>query len=516
MKKVALLFSSVLLLFLAGCGVTENAVSDIPDSSEVEPTAPESTPSLLDESAFFLFPYDDMSVYEAGLVSGQETVFEELSGLTVYRIQMTVENNLYQLSGRQHVRYTNMESEALDTVYFRLYANLFGGSITVADVTMDGEPVDSKLELEESALRIDLPAPLQPGEVTEIAMQFDLELPREMGGNYGLFSSYDERMLLHVSYPVIPVYDDEGWNVEIPPEYGDVSFFDMALYLVQVEAPAGLSWVTTGVEIAAAREDSGDVLVFAAGPARDFYMAASPRFEVLAQQVGETTVRSFAFDGRETGSEAALNVAANAIASYSERFGPYPYTEFDIVGAPMEAWGMEYPGATAISDTLYDPEVYYGNTPALTYLEGTVAHEVAHQWFFNLVGTDQVDEPWMDEAIVQYATGLYFLDQYGEEGYDGFQASWYDRWNRLDRADIPIGGPVSDYPGASYSAIIYGRGPLFIEALAREMGQATFDEFIRTYSELNRWGTAYPDELQMIAEDVCACDLSALFAEWVE
>jgi len=514
MKK-SLLILALIALLLAGCTSSAAVETEEPAEADSPPENQVGT-SILDEDAFFEHPYDDMAVYEAGLVTDEQPVLAHVGDLTTYRISLFVEDNLYQLHGRQLVRYTNMEETALDGIYFRLYANLFGGTITVSDLTADGTSVEGTLEMEDSALWVKLPQPLAPGETVDLAMNFELELPQEMGGNYGLFSSYDERMLLHVSYPVIPVFDDEGWNVEVPPTYGDVSFFDAAMYMVRVEAPEGLIWVGTGVEIARGDEDGRDVRLFASGPARDFYIAASPRFEVIETQVGETTVRSFAFENRQTGSDAALTVAANAIASYSARFGLYPYTEFDIVGAPMEAWGMEYPGATAISDTLYDTEAYYGDTPAIVYLEGTVAHEVAHQWFFNLVGTDQVDEPWMDEAIVQYATGLYFLDQYGEEGYSGFQASWYDRWDRVDRSEIPIGQPVSEYPGASYSAIIYGRGPLFIEALAREMGQDVFNDFILAYSKANRWDTAYPDELRAMAEEACECDLSILFADWVD
>ena len=513
MKKLTFLIVMAAIILTAGCSPGETSIDESPAmqlDTNLEPGL------FSDEESFFDISWDDTSWYEAGLIASEQDLLEKYTDLTSYRINLELDENLAELQGSQQVRYTNQEDEALDTIYFRLYANLFGGQSEILEMTADGEPVAYELEYENSAVRVALPQPLQPGEHVILAMRFNLQVPSEMSGNYGLFSSYDERLLLHVSYPVIPVYDDEGWNVEIPPAYGDVSFFDAALYLVRVAGPEGLVWVTSGVEIGRESNDGEDVHLFAAGPARDFYLAASPRFNVLTTTVGETTVRSFYFPDREVGADAALTTTAAAIESFSNRFGPYPYTEFDIVGAPMEAWGMEYPGATAISDDLYDTETYYGDTPALVYLEGTVAHEVAHQWFFNLVGTDQVDEPWMDEALVQYATGLYFLDQYGQEGYEGYRESWYDRWSRVELAPIPIGSPVSAYPGASYSAIIYGRGPLFVEALAREMGQEVFDRFIRAYADANRWDTAYPAELRAMAEETCSCDLSALFAEWVD
>lgn len=513
MKKLTFLIVIAAILFTAGC-----SSQDLPGAEEQASQLPPSVePDLYtDEAAFFNLSWDDTTWFETGLIASEQERLASHAGLTRYHISLQVEDNLTNLHGYQQVRYTNQEETALDAIYLRLYANLFNGQSSILELTIDGEPAEYQLEYEDSAVRVSLPQPLQPGEEITLAVRFDLQVPAEMSGNYGLFSSYDERLLLHVSYPVIPVYDDEGWNVEVPPTYGDVSFFDAALYLVRVAAPEDLIWVTSGVELGQGEANGQNVHLFAAGPARDFYMAASPRFDVMTTTVGETTVRSFFFAGREVGAEAALATTAAAIESFSSRFGPYPYTEFDIVGAPMEAWGMEYPGATAISDDLYDTETYYGDTPALAYLEGTVAHEVAHQWFFNLVGTDQVDEPWMDEALVQYATGLYFLDQYGEEGYAGYRESWNDRWSRVDYAPIPIGSPVAEYPGASYSAIIYGRGPLFVEALSAEMGQEAFNRFIRAYTDANRWDTAYPSELRTMAEEECGCDLSALFEEWVD
>jgi len=91
-------------------------------------------------------------------------------------------------------------------------------------------------------------------------------------------------------------------------------------------------------------------------------------------------------------------------------------------------------------------------------IESVVAHEVGHQWFYNVVGSDQINEPWLDEAVDQYVTGLYFLDAYGKSGYDGYRSTWQSRWERVSRANIPIGMPAEKYQGKEYGAIVYGRG----------------------------------------------------------
>jgi aminopeptidase N len=196
---------------------------------------------------------------------------------------------------------------------------------------------------------------------------------------------------------------------------------------------------------------------------------------------------------------------------FDERFGPYPFTELDLVSTPTSAYGIEYPGMLAIAVRLYGPNSEY--PPA--YLESTVAHEVAHQWFYSVVGNDQQGEPWLDEALAQYSTTAYYGDLYGPEAASGFRASLYERWQRVEDAPIPIGLSVGDYSAKEYGAIVYGRGPLFVEALADAMGQPAFDRFLRDYYQTHAWGVATTIGFHEQAEDWCGCDLDALFEEWV-
>jgi aminopeptidase N len=181
----------------------------------------------------------------------------------------------------------------------------------------------------------------------------------------------------------------------------------------------------------------------------------------------------------------------------------------------MQALGIEYPGIVGIALNLYDPNETVAGLPSPVMMEGTVAHEVAHQWFYNAVGNDQVDEPWLDEAMAQYLTGLYYLDTYGASAARSYRSSWNSRWDRVDRVEIPIGMPAGAYVDNEYGAIVYGRGPLFVTALAEEMGQETFDEFLRDYYESHKWGIGTGDAFKQLAEGHCQCDLTALFEEWV-
>jgi aminopeptidase N len=187
----------------------------------------------------------------------------------------------------------------------------------------------------------------------------------------------------------------------------------------------------------------------------------------------------------------------------------------DIVSTPTLALGIEYPGAIAITDRIYDVGDEPQASPDSVYLESTVAHEVGHQWFYNLVGDDQLDDPWLDESLTQFATLQYYVDSHGANGEEGFRSSLEGRWARVEKANIPIGLPVAKYKPGEYGPIVYGRGPLFFEALRNKMGISIFDEFIKDYTETLSWGISTPEIMQSTAEKHCACKLDAIFAEWV-
>ena len=465
-------------------------------------------------SHFFDTDWDDYTMFQEGLISSERAATDLLPEATVYHIDLHIVDCLL-LQGREEVRYTNRESEPLNDIYFRLFPNIAGGTASVSDVKVDAQDVEPVYELVKSALCLPLEVPLQPGEQVIIQMDFTVEVAQEMGGNYGLFGYFDHVLVLDEFYPVIPVYDDEKWNVELPPPHGDVTYFDASFYVVRVTAPSNLKVAASGIEIGRTYEGGNQVAVFAAGPARDFYLAASENFVAVTKTVGETTVNSYAFPEQKENAELALQVAANALKSFNRRVGVYPYTEFDIVSTPMLAKGMEYPGIVAISQKLYDPDAVVSGLPSHVMLESVLAHEVAHQWFYNVVGNDQIDEPWLDEAVVQFMTGLYYVDVYGEAAAEEYCDSWDYLWDSIDRVDIPIGLPSGAYTNDEYSPIVYGRGPLFLTALSKVMGQKSFDKFLRDYYESHKWGIGTNDEFRSLAEHHCHCDLTALFEEWV-
>jgi Peptidase family M1 domain len=499
MKRLFLLFISLHLL-LVSCSILRPGTETATTTAE---------PDLFDT------PWEDRSIFKSGLVASEQPVLDELSNASVYHIEFNLAEELFHVTGREKVRYTNAEDVALDQVQFRLFPNILGGEMKVSNLTVDGKSTTPRLELEDSLMIVPFATPLEPGQSAVLQMDFATTVPQSVELNYGVLAYAEDVLTLAHAYPMIAVYDDEGWNAEIPPQSGDVTYADASFFLVKVSAPKNLTLVTTGRNISTGENGETQTLSVVSGPARDFYLAASPNYEETSQTFGEVTIHSYAPKDVQKGAKLALEVADRAIKDYSERYAPYPYTEFDIVSTPTLALGIEYPGMIAITSRIYDVDQDYRGTPAQVYMEATVAHEAGHQWFYNLVGDDQLDDPWLDESLTQFATLQYYADEYGPNGEQGFQNSLEARWSGVDRADIPIGLPVAKYSGQEYSAIVYGRGPLFFVALREKMGTEAFDAFLKDYTQTLSWGIATPEFLQSLAEKHCTCELDDLFKEWV-
>lgn len=496
-------------------GPTATRVSPLPPASVTSP------PPLVGEGsegkgapALIPVPWDERSLFRQGLIEAEQAVLDGLPGASVYHLDVRIADDLRQVHGRQEVRYTNQEDRVLNEVYFHLFPNRLGGRVAIANLKVNGQAVQPSYEVEMSAMRVPLSLPLQSGQQVVIQMDFNLEVPSDPQVNYGVFAFKDRVLALAHFYPMIAAYDERGWHMEESPEYGDLVYADSSFYLVRVTAPAGQTLVASGVEIERSTGHDIQVVTYAAGPMRDFYLVASDQVHVFSQTVGPTTIHSYAV--LPDGATRALEHAANALRRYSERIGPYPFTELDLVSTPNLALGIEYPGVIALTTRIYGRSARIDGTPAPVILEATVAHEVAHQWFYSVVGNDQVNEPWLDEALAQYLTLLYYRDLYGAQAAEGFEQSLYSRWERVNREAIPIGMPVASYSDREYGAIVYGRGPLFFDALAQgPLSGERLNAFLRTYYRAYQWENATGAGLKQVAERVCGCDLTPMFAEWV-
>jgi hypothetical protein len=512
MKPRAVLYLSVLIFLLLACAcpainlpVRVTTVTPSQDSSGVTPGRVTAPPPPSSQEAPFNMDWNDRTAFEKNLASTSKVVLSDLPGASVYHIAFSLSDPPTQIDGIEEVRYTNTEDVALSEVNFAVFSEILGGGITIHSLTLEGR--DLPTTHKSGILRVSLPESLQPGQAVTFHIEFSVTVPSQ-GGNfyYGIFGYNDTILSMAHAYPTILVYDQNGWNNQSPDLDGDPLFSDTSFYLVSVDAPRDLVLAGAGVEIE--RSETGDRqhVLYSDGPARDFYLVASAGFQKTSKKVGELTINSYTLQAESGYAQNALNDAATAIQDFSKRYAPYPYTEFDVAPIVTMAGGVEFPGMTVIAEEVYSSG---------PFLEDVIAHEVAHQWFYNLVGNETQRQPWLDESMAQFLTWQYFLDEHGSQGAQLFQQEIQGNWDSLKDQKIPIGEPVSSYTSQEYVAIVYGRGPFFLLALRQQMGTDRFDSFMSDYAHSYAWKIAMTDDFKALAEKHCACNLTKLFNQWV-
>ncbi|WP_369382434.1 M1 family aminopeptidase [Streptomyces sp. cg36] len=185
--------------------------------------------------------------------------------------------------------------------------------------------------------------------------------------------------------------------------------------------------------------------------------------------------------------------SAGAVDAFGERFGRYPYGELDIVLSPDFAvfGSMEYPGFVLL----------------WTDRDGSgAAHEIAHQWWYGIVGDDEYADPWLDEAFATYAQDLF----HGESG----QGCWSQvYWPRPDAAITDSMGYWAEPPGpAGWTSVVYRAGSCALHDLERELGTPVMERMLRTYAADHWYGVSTDADFLRAARTAAGRDLTAFWA----
>jgi hypothetical protein len=511
----------ILFLLAAGCGPTPTPAltagpTPKPTFNPTPTTA--SQPALPPPSAVTPAPVaggDDLTFYEAAMLPQFADDMAQLDDPTRYHIDLVVDMETLTLAGRQRLLYTNNEAVELGEIYFRLFPNTpeHGGRLSVERILVNGQAPEVAYELSGTAMKVLLAEPLAPEGQLDVLMDFSLVVPEGNQHGYGAFNYENGIMALAGFYPLLPVYDDEGWNVELAPDYGDVVYSDTALYDLHLTVPDDMVVVTSGSLVSEA--DNGDstrTLHYVSGPMRDFNVVMSRDFVVKSATVGQTTVNSYYLPADKAPGERVLQYTGDALRTYNRRFGLYPFAEFDAVETPITAAGIEYPGLIVIAQRFYQGGQEGG------FFEFATAHEVAHQWWYSMVGSDQVDEPWLDEALTNYSTLIYVEDVHGQQEAQSVLTGYFEDLYRQvveEGRDAAVAQPVAAFSEEDYGLIVYGKGPLFFHALRQEVGDETYFAVMREYLRQYKYKIATPASFLRVAESVSGRDLDAIYKQWV-
>jgi hypothetical protein len=519
-KKLISLFVTLFLL-VASCGPRSTpTVLPLPTAKPTPNSTPPTAnqPTLPPPTAVAPTPiaeWDDITPYEAAMLPQFARDVAQLDDPTQYHIDLVVNMETLTLTGSQKVLYTNNETVELSGIYFRLFPNTpdHGGRLSVERIIVNGQEPEVTYELSDTAMKVLLAEPLAPEAQLEFLMDFKVAVPEGNQHGYGAFNYENGIMTLAGFYPLVPVYDDEGWNVELAADYGDVVYSDAALYNLHLTVPEDMVVATSGSIVSETGNDDGTrTLHCVSGPMRDFNVVMSRDFVVKSTTVGQTTVNSYYRPMDEAGGERVLQYVSDALRTYNERFGLYPFAEFDALETPITAAGIEYPGLIVMAQRFYEEGQEGG------FFEFATVHEVAHQWWYSMVGSDQVDEPWLDEALTNYSTIIYIEDIHGQQEAQSILSSYFEGpYQQIIEQghDTVVAQPVAAFSEEDYTPIVYGKGALFFHALRQEVGDEAYFAIMREYLRQHKYKIATPESFLRVAEFVSGQDLDAIYKQWI-
>lgn len=432
--------------------------------------------------------------------------------LSEYRILVTLDPETMTLSCQQMVRYIFQGDAPTGELVFHIYPNAFQnedtapfekgmmwqaypngfspGGLTVEEVSVNQHPADFSVGGEDGTLlSIPLASPISKGDSRIIEMVYTVLLP-ESHGRFG----YGSHTINACNwYPIAAVFEHGDWRRDPYGANADPSYSDMADYQVIIDAPDGYVVASSGTLNKQSGGNGRTIWTAEAPSVRDFTFFASQGFQT-ATRITQNGVTVTSYHWAQDGGKRALDTAVYALDYFSRVYGPYPYPTFRVVQSDFFIGGMEYPNIVQISANLYSP----GREEVL---ELVVAHEVAHQWWYHLVGSDSFNQPWLDEALTDYSAYLYFGERYGEDVgervYNRYAAGKYlaraGRW--MDSGER-INLPAADYASLTvYDALVYGKGSMMMHALRKELGDDAFFAALSQYFYDNRFTNATPRDL---------------------
>ncbi|MEI6688197.1 MAG: M1 family aminopeptidase [Thermoleophilia bacterium] len=363
-----------------------------------------------------------------------------------------------QLTGTESISFGNSTGAPISEVWLRLWANLDECGqrhITVSNMT-GGSVVATANTC--TAIKVLLATPLQPGATAQLGLHFAIRLPRANArlGTANGASYYGDAL------PVLATTRDGSPLLTPDNEIGDPFVASMAAWTIDLTWPATLAAATGGTPTSVAAPAGQRRAVFSSPAARDVAIAIGPWREQTTTAAG-TRVRILAPAG--VASRGLLDATRTSLTRMSERYGTLGLSTFDVIITPgLDSYGMEYAGLV-----LTEPS------------KETLVHEVAHQWFSQLVGDDGFAEPWLDEGTATYAQ-LRDMGQLGScnlskpfAGYGSARLTW-----SLAQFSRHIDWYDAVYDGAACA----------LAKLDRDWGKGAVDGILRTWVERYRNGIA--------------------------
>jgi Peptidase family M1 domain len=394
-----------------------------------------------------------------------------------YDVSLTGSERGLRWTGRETVTITNPGVAPLDTIWIRLWGN--GGfgcrgtrHVSIANVggATAGEP-----RVFCSAVPLHLAVPLAGGERGSVSFDVDIRVP----GRRDRFGREGRRMaLLSNAIPALAHLEGGRWRLDRYFPLGEAWTYPAAEWTVRLAPPEGVSVAAPGVlqPDGSRRVERGRDYSFAAG-----------RLRSRRATVDGVAVTIWAPEGTPSPRIAkALRITRKRLPRPSRLFGAYGWPDLQIVLTRNVGIAMEHTGLIM--------------TPAVDYV---VTHELAHEWWYALIGDDQARDPWLDEGFASYS----------EEAAGSQSFPWCVRPGRGARLVTRGTGFFRERRYRGYG-LIYAQGACLLDTLRKRIGRGRFADALREYALANRYGWSTSEEFRAAMDAASRVPLDDLWRRY--
>jgi hypothetical protein len=421
-----------------------------------------------------------------------------------YTIDATLDYDRAHLQAQQTVVVPNATGQPLRTLVFHVAAAHYG-VFDLIDVRVNGAPVAPRLD--DMILDLPLPTALAPGDAAMVTFAFALTVPRP--GTFRLGAGQDV-IALGNWYPVLAVWRGTDWDRHRYTDVGDAFFTDVADYELTLRTAPHVTVAHPGELL-----HRGDgVWRIRAERVRDVALAMSHRYERQEMHVDGIRLIAYYVPEHRAAASEYLATGAPLLRWANANLGRYPYPTLTLAETYSDdplGVGQEFPGIVFISTIATSTGAGRGG-----YLSYLVAHELIHQWFYGIVGSDQIYEPWVDEAFATYLSHRFFADE--------FPWAYGPTWQRhvaayeAQRARLghmPVNSSIYDFANdPDYFTVVYRKSALFLEELRTTLGDAAFRQLVREFVERYQFQIPRGTDFLDLAQSKTATDLAPLFRRY--
>lgn len=439
-----------------------------------------------------------------------------------YKIDIEFDPAQKKYIGKQWVKYMNNEDVSLSEIYFHIYPNAFReesttpyslnsyiggfnpGLINIEKVLVEGKEANySILGDDDTLLKIPMELALVPEKGIEIYIEYEVILPNAVER----FGYGDNTFQIGNGYPIAAVYDGRGWNIDPYYSMGEPFYSDVSNYNITIKAPKDYIIACSGKILSEEVQGENKIWNIEAKLMRDFAWAASQDFVIQEKVIDGVLVKNYLLPNSEAINTEAAELAYKSVEVYNKIFGEYPYEVLSVVTA--DATGMEYPGMVFVwkSSKLNDKS-----------LELTIIHEIAHQWWYGVIGNNQIYEAWLDESFAIYAQKLFYDEVYGEEQGEQYYnerivGNYEDRIGNSGKKELILTPTYMLENWKEYTGLLH-KGAMFLHEIEKDLGKDKFYELLNTYYERYKFSIATTKDFIDVCEEISGKDYGDYVNKW--